>query len=78
MLYFKIPDSENFDPQNSLMNIPRMKKIGISEFQTLKDSSGRFRVAPGNYFIQPFVDKVDDLETHFMLRIFSNDKTEAR
>ena len=55
-----------------------MKKVGISEFQTLKDSSGRFRVAPGNYFIQPFVDKVDDTETNFMLRIFSNDKTEAR
>lgn len=56
-----------------------MNQTGISEIQTVRDSTGRFRVAPGNYLILPFVESCGALKLNekleFMIRIFAEDKT---
>ncbi len=51
----------------------------MGDIQTYKDSTGRFRIAPGYYLIKPYVTTEKTYEkTEFMLRIFSDDKIEAK
>ncbi len=54
-------------------------QIGLGNIQTYKDTTGRFRVPPGTYYIKTFVaKKLNNSKCEFMLRIFSDEKIDAK
>jgi hypothetical protein len=84
--FFKIPEIKTND-SDFLTDLKDLKfsdlnQIGISEIQTVKDSTGRFRIAPGHYLILPFVECSSALKQNdkleFMIRIFADNRTEAK
>lgn len=58
-----------------------LNQVGLSEIQTMRDTTGRFRVAPGNYLVMPFIahyQESNNQHIDFMLRIFSDEVADVK